>query len=356
MKDNPSVAHSAWLLYRQEIGKIWPTALNVFWVTLGVLAVAYFWPSMLVFTIPLVLFSFFFAYQLSVSYLRKGNALTNKQFFSFFGAYFRMPFYGSYRIFRNALFAILYAIVGGILTGFVYYGIASAVSSAFQSDWASLISYAMNNQVDETNSLLQNSAALLLFENTVAFAEATILFFAFFLEVGFYGLSPYLRSVILGASPRVSNAIFVGGIREAKGFWGDYFKTMWPLGLALLLGYGGGSGITLLYSHDPYYLAYGGVSGALILLSPLLPYYFEAAGLLMEKYRKAFSDYSISLAQRTLKQLEDAKQMSEEEAQAIKKSIDDAKKLEEENPPLPPLDDGATPPDDDGDDHGDDGQ
>jgi hypothetical protein len=349
MKDkSASLSHSAWLLYRKEIGKIWPTALNVFWITLGILAIAYFFPAMLYLTIPFLLMSFFFAYQLSISYLRKGNALTNRQFFSFYGAYYRMPFYGSYRIVRNAFFALLYALAGGLLVSFAYFGIASAVSPAFQADWASLVSYASENQVDAANSLLQTSEALLGFENAVAFGEFTVAFFAFFLEMGFYGLNPYLRSVIMGASPRVCNAIFTGGIHEAKGFWADYAKTLWPLALAALLGYLGGGGITLLFTADPSFIAYGGVAGALLLLTPLLPFYYEAAGLLMEKYRKAFSDYSIRLAQKTLQQLEDAKQMSDEEAQQIKKSIDDAKKLEEENPPLPPLDDGATPPDDDG--------
>jgi len=336
-----SLSRSAWLLYRKEIIRIWPTALNVFWVTLGVLAIGYFFPVTLYVSIPLLLMSFLFAYQLSVSYLRKGSALTNRQFFSFYGAYFRMPFYGSYRIFRNFLIALLYALASGIVVGFLYFAIASAVSPSFQADWASLIRYANDNQADAANSLLRTSSALLGLENATALAEMSVGFFAFTFEMAFYGLNPYLRSVIMGASPRVCNAIFVGGIRQAKGFWKDYFLTLWPLLAALVVGYGAGLGLTLLFTADPLYLAYGGVAGALILLSPFLPYYYEAAGLLMEKYRKAFSDYSITLAQRTLQQLEDAKQMSEEEASQIKKSIDDAKKLEEENPPLPPLDDGA---------------
>src|SRR5574344_601743 len=163
-----SLSRSAWLLYRKEIIRIWPTALNVFWVTLGVLAIGYFFPVTLYVSIPLLLMSFLFAYQLSVSYLRKGSALTNRQFFSFYGAYFRMPFYGSYRVFRNFLLAFLYAFAGGVIIGLFYFAIASAVSPAFQSDWASLVSYASQNQADAANNLLQTSSALIGFENAVA--------------------------------------------------------------------------------------------------------------------------------------------------------------------------------------------
>jgi hypothetical protein len=348
MADKPlSLAKTAWILYRKEIGKIWPTGLNVFFVSLGILAIAIWLPSSLYLTLPLIGMNFFFAYQLSVSYVRKGNAMDNRQFATFLGAYYRMPFYGCYRIIRNAFFSFLYSLAIGIVVGLVYFGIADALSPAFQADWAKLFEYYMANKMDEATSLLSSSEALLAMENAVALSEMITLFFAFLFYMSFYGLSPYLRSVIMGASPRVSNAIFVGGVRQAKGFWSDYFKAFWILLVVALVGFGAGFAVTFAFNQDYARDAVGGAAGAILLLTPLFPYYFEAAGLLMEKYRQSFSNYSINLAQRTLKQLEDAKQMSEEEAAEIKKSIDEAKKMEKENPPLPPLDDGANDDDDD---------
>jgi hypothetical protein len=357
MTEKPlSLSKMAWGQVHQELGKIWPTGLNVFLITIGVLAVALWQPLSLYFTIPLVFLSFFFAYQLSISYVHKGEEMGNRQFLSFYSAYFRMPFLGSYRVIRSALLSFLYSIAFGLLVAFLYYAIAINVSSAFKTDWSNLLSYASNNQVDATNSLLSSSPSLLLFEQTIALAEGIAIFFAFFFYVAFYGLSPHLRSIIMGASPRISNAIFVGGIRKARGFWRDYFKSLWPLLVAEIVGFALGFLIAYYLSKDYTYWLMGGVSGALLFLTPLFPYYFEVAGLLMDKYRRAFSDYSISLAQKTLERLEETKQMSEEEAQEMKKTIDQAKKMEEENPPLPPLDESADPRDDDDDSNDDNDQ
>jgi len=349
MADKPiSLAKTAWILYKKEIGKIWPTGLNVFFVSVGIIAVAFWLPGSLYFTLPTIGMLFFFAYQLSLSYVRKGSAMGNRQFSSFLGAYFRMPFFGCYRIIRNLFLSFLFSLVFGILVGFIYFEIADALSPAFQADWLVFVNDYSQNKMTEAYEVLAASESLAGWQNAVALVEMVAIYFAFILYMAFYGLNPYLRSVIMGASPRVSNAIFVGGIHQAKGFWGDYFKTLWPLFALAILGYGGGFALTHVFLSDAAHSAVGGVAGSILLLTPFLPYYFESAGLLMEKYRQAFSDYSITLAQRTLKQLEDAKQMSEEEAAEIKKSIDEAKKMEKENPPLPPLDDGTN--DDDNDD------
>jgi hypothetical protein len=350
----PSLSIAAWRLYRKEIGKIWPTGLNVLFVTLALVALGAWLPSTLYLTIPLVFMSFFFAYQLSCSYLRKGRSMSNHEFFSFFGAYFRMPFYGSYRIIRNALLSFLYSLLGGLLVGFIYYLVANGTNPTFQTDWHSLLDAINQSQYETANSLLGNSASIIGLENAVLLSEDVVLFFAFFLFMGFYGLNPYLRSIILGASPRVCNAIFLGGIRRAKGFWQDYFKSLWFVLVILGVGFASGALVASIFTSNPAYLGLSGAGAALVLVSPLIPYYFEVAGLLMEKYRRAFSDYSIQVASDTLKQLEDAKQMSEEEAKQIQKSIDDAKRLEEENPPLPPLDDGTDSSDDDSSDDDDD--
>jgi hypothetical protein len=351
---SPSLSRTAWALVKKEIGKIWPTGLNVLFITIAILAVALWQPLTLYFTVPFFFLSFLFAYQLSVSYIHKGSEMGNRQFLSFYSAYFRMPFLGSYRVIRNALFSFLYSLAFGLVTAFVYYLIAFNVSPAFQNDWSQLMSYVNQQQADAVNSLLSTSQALLSFQTAVALAEGIAFFFAFFFYVAFYGLSPYLRSIIMGASPRICNAIFVGGIRKARGFWQDYFKSLWPLLLTEVVGFSLGVLVAYFLSKDYNYWLMGGMSGALLFLMPFLPYYFEVAGLLMDKYRRSFSDYSITLAQQTLQRLEETKQMSEEEAQEIKKTIDQAKKLEKENPPFPPLDDQADPQDDD--DSNDDGQ
>jgi hypothetical protein len=354
MTEKPvSLSRSAWGLVGQEIGKLWPTGLNVFFITIAILAVGVWVPSSLFFTIPLLLMSFLFAYQLTASYIRKNEGMGNKQFLSFFSAYFRMPFFGCYRIIRNAFISVLYSVGSGLLVAILYYVVASNISPAFASDWSALTAHFSANELDAANSLISSSAALAGFEQAVAYAEGAGLFFAFSLLMSFYGLSPYLRSIIMGATPRICNAIFVGGIRKARGFWRDYCRTLWPLLVAEILGFALGSAVAYWISRNSTYLVVGGVSGALIFLTPLFPYYFEAAGLLMEKYRRAFSDFSISFAQQTLEKLEANRQMSEEEAKEIKKTIDEAKKLEEENPPLPPLDDGTHQGDNSSDDEDD---
>jgi hypothetical protein len=122
----------------------------------------------------------------------------------------------------------------------------------------------------------------------------------------------------------------VGGIRLVKkDFWKDYYSALWPLLVLMIVGFLGGGALAMLWSGSVYDWLLIGFAGAGIFLTPFIPYYFYVMESLSQKYKGAFAKYSISLAQRTLKELEDAQRLSEGEAQALKKSIDDAKKASE---------------------------
>jgi hypothetical protein len=330
-----SVGKNAWILYKQEAKKVLPTSFNFLMVFVAVMAVGLFYPLSLLVSVPFVLLPFFFAYQMSVSYLRKGSSITNRQFYAYFLSYFQMPFYGCYRVLLNFLFSLLYALGAAFVVALVYYGVAGSLDSAFISAVNELSKDISNGSIDAANTLLSNNAALLLFQQAVSIAEYTVLFLSFVAYLSFWGLSPYVRAVIEGAPARVCNAIFQGSLRlDKKAFRKDFVTSLWPGLLLEIVGYGAGAFVASLYWKDPLNWMAGGIAGAGLLLMPFFPYYFHVAGLLMEKYRGTFAEYSIKLAQDTLKQLEDAKKLSEAEAEELKKNIEDAKKVQEDNPEL----------------------
>lgn len=328
-----SLSKKAWDLYAHQAGKVFPTSFNFTMVLIAVLALGLWVSQSLYLTVPFIVLPFFFAYQMATDYLRRGNAITNRQFFSYYGGYFSMPFTGCYRVIRNFLLALAISLLGGILVGLTYYLIASSVSPAFQNSISTLYDLTQNSNVGEVNNFLLSDLHLVYFYNTIALSEGFILFYAFIHLLAGYGLNPYLRSIISGASPRVCNAIYAGGLRLVRGaFLKDYYRCLWLGCVLLLVGYGAGMGLGFLWSGSANVLGVCGLAGAALLVSFYIPYYFNVVSLLADKYHASFADYSIQMAQSTLAELEKNRKLSEQEAADLEKTIASAKKARDEKP------------------------
>jgi hypothetical protein len=322
-----SLSSQAWSLYAHQAKKVFPTAFNFTMILIAVLALGVWVNESVYLTVPLIVLPFFFAYQMATDYLQKGSAITNRQFFAYYGGYFSMPFTGCYRVIRNFLFALLYSIGGAFLIGIAYYAIANAVSPSFQSSIQALSDLLQNSNVNDINAYLESAPDLVYFYTTIGLSENAIFFYVFFHFIASYGLNPYLRSVISGASPRVCNAIYVGGIRLVRGaFWKDYYGALWLGTILLFVGYGAGVGVGFLFSGSASFLGICGFAGAALLLSFYLPYYFNVVSLLADKYHATFADYSIQMAEMTLKELEKSRKLTDEEAAGLQRSIASAKK------------------------------
>lgn len=341
----PSISQKAWALYSQQAKRVFPTSFNFTMILIVVLALAMWIPESLYISIPFLVVPFFFAYQMAVSYLRKGTDITNRQFFAYYGAYFGMPFTGCYRVIRNALLSFLWAMLASFAVAIFYYAIGSAVSSSFKDSLAQLSTLIQENSITEINDFLSKNTDMVYFYNAISLSESFVLFYSFFHYLASYGLNPYLRSVIVGASPRVCNAIYVGGLRMVRGaFLKDYYSSLWLGVLLLAFGYAGGAGLALLFTGSSGVIGVCGIAGAALLISFYIPYYFNVVSLLADKYHNSFADYSIKMAQLTLDELQKAQKLSEQETADLEKTIDSAKKVKDEGK----NEDGKDGPGDDG--------
>lgn len=347
-----SIAAQARSLYRTGAKKLFPTAFNFSMVALIVFVLGVFYPVTLYLTIPLILLPFFFAFQMSASYLRRGDEIVPQQLLHYVGSYFRMPSFGCYRVIRNALWSWLWAILGGVVVASLGYSILLSVSSDFASAVEQLSSYLYANQLDEATTLINSSSVLQSFYLIMNISEITVFVCSFFHLQSFFGINPYIRLVIRGTSPRIANTIFTGGIKTVrKPFWRDYFSSLWLGDVLFLIGFAGGTvGGYFLFQNDISRGVAFGLGIAMALLLAYIPYYFNVVSLLAEKYRAAFANYSITYAERMLQELQQAQRLSEEEAAALRKSIDESKAAQKENPEYPPLDQ-ETDDDDDSDDN-----
>jgi hypothetical protein len=329
MTSNPtdSLSKTAWGIFRKEYKKVLPTAFNFLMVVLMVMALGIWYPVTLYFTVPFILIPFFFAFQMAATYLRRGDEITNRQFFAYFGAYFGMPFFGAYRVSRSFLLALAWSIVAGLAVAIIYYLIGMQVSPDFADAIKNLYSIWDNGSSSDFTAFVTSNTSIIIFQNVVGISELFVGFYLFLHYIASNGCNPYLRSVIVGASPHVCNVIYAGGIHLVKDkFWKDYYGALWHGILLIALGFALGVWIGFALHFDVVAAAVTGFSGAAILLSFYLPYYFLVIGLLADKYRNSFADYSIRMAQETLRRLKETQQLSAEEAQHLQDSIDSAQK------------------------------
>jgi hypothetical protein len=331
----PSLWHQAWDLYRKQFGKTLPTLFNFAMIGIAVLAVAVLWPDTLFVTVPFIAIPFFFALAMSDSYLHHGEAIPGGQFYRYFGAYYQPIYFGSYRLIRNFLTAFLCAILGSVIFGFIYYEAALASDPALGGLLTEFANDYLTGDLDALDALLSGNAALgswIFWSSLVEYGLLSLVFIHLLLR---NGILPYLRAFLVGAPFRLINAVYKGAVKSVrKAYEKDYFLTLWPLYLLMIAGYVAGSFAFLPLASamgltDPADVAgllwVGGLAGSFVFLLPLLPYYFQVMGLLIDKYRTAFSSYSMSLASRTLDELKEAQRLAKEQEERMKKTLDDAK-------------------------------
>ena len=88
-------------------------------------------PSLLYATIPLIVIPAFFSFQTSLSVLLAGKGISNRINYSSYMSYFIPPFKGSYRVIVSYFKSLLVFAFFSLITGSIYYGIASNASPSF---------------------------------------------------------------------------------------------------------------------------------------------------------------------------------------------------------------------------------
>jgi len=330
-----TISSTAWTLFISKISDWLPSAFNFWMIVLATFALGIFFPYSLFITVPFALIPFFFALQMTMADGHKNGQISSKVFFGYYLTYFKEPFAGSYRVIRNFLVAFLYGSLAYLLAVFITYYILAGTDSNFLSAVNEATSLLQSGDTAGLVDFLNNSASLLKFTLIVTAVEESAFFIAFLHNLARYTISPYVRFVASGAPSRMVNQIYVGTLRNIRGtFLKEYYGAIWWLIVLGLLGYAGGFAIGYLFLNfiGITGVVVAGAFGSFLLLSFFIPYFINVNSLLAQKYRNSFSDYSITLAENTLQQLQNAQRLSDEQAKMLQKSIDEAKtKMEERN-------------------------
>jgi hypothetical protein len=339
--EGETLSQAAWKAYKAEFASSFVPTFNFAMVAIAVLAVGVWQPYTLFLTIPFLLIPFYFALQISISDARQGHPYSNKNFLHFFAMYFKLPYLGVYRVVVSALFSFLWGVLISSLVAIVYYLIGTSVSAPFADAMNDFYNAIQNGNATAVTDLLNGNSYFETYFIVVSVSEYGIWFLSLLQYLGVWSLNPYTRAIMKRSmpSPRMANSLFIGSLKSIRGrFAADYFKGTW-LGLVLsVVGFALGSGLGYLWKHDPLVLVACGVAVSVLFLFFYLPYFLIVVELLADHYDEDFAKYSVTFAENALKQLEETKRLSEEEAKEIQKMIDDAKNG---NPP---------PPDDDDDD------
>jgi len=330
-KEKNSLASAAFVLFKKDYRKNLAASFTFLMIEIMVIAVAYAYSFSLIVTVPFLLIPFFFALQMSVSSYKGGAPLSSRVFLRFFGLYFSpsTPFYGVYRVFLCLLKALGVAFLSSLLIGGVYYSIAVSVDPSFLASVDQLGSIIESGTSQDLYDFLASNGPIMLYQRVLILSSYGLGFYMFVHALSVNTLNPYVRMALQGAPSRVANGIFGGGFKEIRrGFYKEYYKSLWPGILLLVGGYLAGIGFGLVWFTDPDRLFVLGLAGSGLFTFAFIPYLLDVVELLATRYEKNFAEYSLNMAKRTLDQLKAERQLSDKEISDMEDQLKRAQDLQ----------------------------
>lgn len=321
----------AWEKFKAKTGYALPLNLGFTLLVVSLFVLSAFfseWTWLIVhfFVIPL-----FFAFNVSLCDGHKDGDLSNKRTFAYFFAYFRPPFFGTYRVVFNYVIAMLLTMIAEI----PLYAIFSSIYASNYGDFVPLLNeaYRLLQQTDADGlySLFKSEATLQSFLSAMTLSSQIILSFIFVYRLSYYLINPVLR-LNLGPMPsRGANAIYVGGlgsVRPNLNFRKDLFLgTYWIVLLFLpFFACGVAIGRLLIPSLiDEVGSVMLGFAFGTLVISPFFPYLIFYLDLLATRYKDSFLNYSVQMAEEALNSMKLRQEVNEEEQKALEDAINQFK-------------------------------
>lgn len=328
-----SLASAAFFLFKKDYRKTLAASFTFLMIEIMVIAVAFAFSYSLLISIPFVLIPCFFALQMSVSSYKGGAPLSSRVFFRFFGLYFNpaAPFYGVYRVCISLLKAIGVALLASFLVGGIYYYIAVSADSSFIDAINKFSSLLESGTNQEFMDFMTTNEPILMYQRVVLLSSYGFGLYEFIHSLSVNSFNPYVRMGLQGASSRLANSIFVGGLRQIrKSFYKDYYGALW-LGILLLVGgYLTGVGVGFIWFSDFERLFVLGLAGSALFTFAYIPYLLNVIELLATRYEKGFVEYSINMAKQTLDRLKAEQNLSEKEIKDMEEQLQQAQDLQNE--------------------------
>ena len=300
------------------------------WVMMA--AIAFVWPLSLILTFPLLFAPSSFALLLSVNVLNMGQEVSPSSYFLFFVRFFQRDIFGSYRLLRNFLLSLFLSFILSFLFGVLYFKGVSTIDPNLVEAVNLFVEYQKAGNGEALQKLLETDNSLLTFSfylTTFSLSSFLLLYLHFFLRSGIVPL--ILRGS--GSFPyRVRWAVYSMALRQ-KGVHYDahYFSAM-TLPYVLVLGFFAlGAYLSSLFLEDvisqPLFITMGGVSGGLLGLLLVLPFYDEVLYGLAGRYEILFNKTSLLISEEALHQFSTMKNEADAQIRVAKQNIELVKKM-----------------------------
>ena len=325
----------AWEKFKAKTGYAFPLNLGFTLLTVSLFMLSAFFSEWSALVVYFLIIPLFFVFNVSLCDGHKDGDISNKRTFAYFFAYFRPPFFGTYRVIFNYLIALLLAIIAEV----PLYAIFSSLYASNYSDFVPLMdeAYRLLQQADGDGlySLFTSEATLKSFLSVMTLSSQIVLSLVFVYRLSYYLINPALR-LNLGPMPlRGANTIYVGGLRSARpnlNFRKDLFLGTYWMILLFLPFFSLGIAISRLFFanliDEGGSVMMGFAFGALV-ISPFFPYLIFYLDLLATRYRNSFLNYSIQMAEEALNSMKLRQEVNEEEQKALEDAIKEFKTSQE---------------------------
>lgn len=332
--------------YPTALKRMAPWLLNVFFVAIIILAVAFLTPYSLYATIPLVAVPFFFALQLTHAYIHMKDDMDGRRFSSYVKSYFSPAGMGTYRIIRTALFSLLFSIIGSFIFVIIYSYVGDASGLGISEALSSIMEAYKANDGDMIIALMEEEPIATMYKWSLVF-ESAVFALSFLFHVLRYGILAYFHFSMPNAGAKSINMLYKRALHsaKAKGYNKDYFASVWPvilivivtlaLGIWLGMALASTENLSYFFTNNSYFseTTFVMVVGMFICSTSLLltlPYYFEVMSLMYQKYEKAFEESALEFANEALNQLREQQKFTEEEQKQIEEALKELQKKQNE--------------------------
>jgi len=198
------------------------------------------------------------------------HRLTLKQY----GAYFRPPFFGCFRVFVNLAKSIGSFFIGLALCLLVYGLVANAVGPLFQSDYARVADAYIAGDVDGAYAILDASVPLLRYMSVSLCVGVGAAFCTFLWWLVRYSLRPSLI-LVMGEQPGGFATFYYNRYfaLAKKEYMPLVFKRTYGMFFAIPLGYALGAGVSFLFTVDYAIACSVGLATMSLVFAAYLPWF-----------------------------------------------------------------------------------
>ncbi len=292
-------------------------------ISIGILVLGFYAPITLIFTIPFVVIPSLFSVAAINTIAPNENTHEVIGFFIMFKAYFTQVFMGGYRIIIGLLKAILvFLVLSTVLTAILTTTIISKDPAYIE-----LLSITDPAQLAEAfNNFVESNAT---FNNVMAITYMSGSFGFFFMCVHHFAVNSFKYNYNFLASLPLPmhdlNVIDKEVMKKHKwSYRKQHYKAFWFLGLLLLLAYAGGElfAYFVLPNINVAQIPVVGLFFALVIGLFFIPYFLNASQQIFITFRPLYVDTLIDLSKKSLDELKQANQITEDKEKELLQIIE----------------------------------